>query len=122
LIFDLTPKDLDFAQIYDGFSTLTLLWLEALGICGAGEAASFVEGGERIALDGVLPLNTSGGQPSTGRFHGYGHTYEACLQLWGLADERQVKDARAARGIKRRLWLWGAVAGALTKPSRYFTR
>jgi len=91
---DLKPKDLDFAQIYDGFSILTLMWMEALSLCGEGEAAAFVEGGRRIALDGELPMNTSGGQLSAGRFHGYGHTYEACLQLWGRAGERQVRDAR----------------------------
>jgi acetyl-CoA acetyltransferase len=91
---DLKPADVDVAQIYDGFSILTLLWLEALGFCGRGEAAAFVEGGDRIGLDGQLPMNTSGGQLSAGRFHGYGHTYEACLQLWGRAGDRQVKDAR----------------------------
>ncbi|MDB5444871.1 MAG: thiolase family protein [Phenylobacterium sp.] len=91
---DLRPRDVDVAQIYDGFSILTLLWLEALSLCGPGEAAAFVEGGERIALDGELPMNTSGGQLSAGRFHGYGHTHEACLQLWGRAGERQVQDAQ----------------------------
>jgi len=91
---DLKPKDVDTAQIYDGFSILTLLWLEAVGICARGEAAPFVEGGERIGLGGQLPLNTSGGQLSAGRLHGYGHIYEACLQLWGLADGRQVRDAK----------------------------
>ena len=91
---DLGPSDVDVAQIYDGFSILTLLWLEALQFCGRGEAAAFVEGGSRIGLDGELPLNTSGGQLSAGRFHGYGHTHEACLQLWGLAGERQVEDAK----------------------------
>ena len=91
---DLKPNDVDVAQIYDGFSILTLLWLEALQLCGRGEAAAFVEGGSRIGLGGELPLNTSGGQLSAGRFHGYGHTYEACLQLWGLAGERQVENAK----------------------------
>jgi acetyl-CoA acetyltransferase len=91
---DLRPSDVDVAQIYDGFSILTLLWLEALQFCGRGEAAAFVEGGSRIGLDGELPLNTSGGQLSAGRFHGYGHTHEACLQLWGMAGERQVEDAK----------------------------
>lgn len=90
---DLKPKDVDVAQIYDGFSILTLLWLEAMQLCGKGEAAAFVEGGTRIGLDGELPLNTSGGQLSAGRFHGYGHTYEACLQLWGRGGARQVQDA-----------------------------
>jgi len=91
---DLTPADLDFAQVYDGFSILTLLWIEALGLCGPGEAGAFVEGGERIGLAGELPLNTSGGQLSAGRFHGYGHTFEACQQLWGLCGSRQVPGAR----------------------------
>lgn len=91
---DLKPSDVDVAQIYDGFSILTLLWLEALQLCGRGEAARFVEGGSRIGLGGELPLNTSGGQLSAGRFHGYGHTYEACLQLWGRAGARQVRDAK----------------------------
>jgi acetyl-CoA acetyltransferase len=91
---DLKPADVDLAQIYDGFSIHTLMWLESLGLCGRGEAAAFVADGKRIGLGGDLPLNTSGGQLSAGRFHGFGHTHEACLQLWGRAGERQVKNAR----------------------------
>jgi acetyl-CoA acetyltransferase len=91
---DLKPKDVDCAQIYDGFSIHVLLWLEALQLVGYGEAARFVEGGTRIDLDGELPLNTSGGQLSAGRFHGYGHTHEACVQLWGRGAGRQVGGAK----------------------------
>jgi acetyl-CoA acetyltransferase len=86
----LTPADVDIAELYDGFSYLTMLWLEALGLCGFGESGSFVEGGTRIALDGSLPLNTSGGQLSAGRLHGYGFLHEACVQLRGEGGERQV--------------------------------
>ena len=93
---DLRPKDLDCAQVYDGFSIHTLLWLESLGIVSRGEAAAFVEGGTRIDLDGELPLNTGGGQLSAGRFHGYGHVHEACVQLWGQGGARQVAGARTA--------------------------
>ncbi|MGB8365195.1 MAG: thiolase family protein [Rhizomicrobium sp.] len=91
---DLKPKDVDCAQIYDGFSIHTLMWMEALHLVGRGEAARFVEGGTRIAVDGELPLNTSGGQLSAGRFHGYGHIHESCVQLWGRGGGRQVKDAK----------------------------
>lgn len=87
---DLTASDLDIAQLYDGFTYLTFAWLEALGICGDGEAGPYVEGAARIALDGELPLNTYGGQLSAGRMHGYWVLHEACLQLRGLAGDRQV--------------------------------
>ena len=87
---DLTPADVDVAQLYDGFSFLTMTWLEALGFCGKGESGPFVEGGKRIALDGELPLNTHGGQLSAGRLHGFGFIHEACLQLRGEAGDRQV--------------------------------
>lgn len=87
---DLKPKDVDVAQLYDGFSILSLLWLEGLGFCGRGEAAAFVEGGQRIALDGELPLATGGGQLSAGRLHGMIHITEAVTQLRGDAGARQV--------------------------------
>src|SRR3954452_6169849 len=93
---DLKPSDVDVANLYDGFTVLTLFWLEGMGFCAKGEGGPFVEGGSRIALDGELPLATSGGQLSAGRLHGFGHLYEACLQLRGQADERQVADAKVA--------------------------
>jgi acetyl-CoA acetyltransferase len=93
----LTTADVDVAALYDGFSYLTLVWLEVLGFCKAGEAADFVDGGSRIALDGELPLNTAGGQLSSGRLHGYGHLFEACIQLRGQAErDRQVSGAEVA--------------------------
>jgi acetyl-CoA acetyltransferase len=93
---DLKPKDVDTAQLYDGFSILTLMWLEGLGLCPKGESGAFIEGGGRIALDGVLPLNTNGGQMSGGRTHGLGYVHEACLQLWGRAGERQIRAPQVA--------------------------
>src|ERR1700759_4805504 len=82
--------DLNLGELYDGFTFLTFAWLEALGICGDGEAGPFVEGAERIALNGALPLNTDGGALLAGRMHGYWLLHEACLQLRGEAGERQV--------------------------------
>jgi acetyl-CoA acetyltransferase len=94
---DLTQADVDVAALYDGFSFLTVVWLEVLGFCKFGEAADFVDGGTRIALDGELPLNTGGGQLSSGRLHGYGHLFEACTQLRGEAEgRRQVTNAQVA--------------------------
>jgi acetyl-CoA acetyltransferase len=87
---DLTPADVDVAELYDGFSFITLCWLEALGFCGKGEGGPFIDGGANIARDGLLPLNTHGGQLSSGRLHGYGFLHEACVQLWGEGGDRQV--------------------------------
>jgi acetyl-CoA acetyltransferase len=93
---DLRPRDVDVALLYDGFSYLTLAWLEALGFCGHGEGGAFVEGGERIGLTGQLPLNTDGGQLSAGRLHGFGLLHEACVQLRAEGGARQVDDAEVA--------------------------
>lgn len=93
---DLKPADVDVAEIYDGFTFLTLAWLEALGFCGRGESGPFVEDGARIGLGGELPLNTYGGQLSAGRLHGYWLLHEACLQLRGEAGARQVAGAEVA--------------------------
>ena len=84
------PADVQMAQLYDGFSWLTMSWLEALGLCGVGESGPFIEGGTRIARDGQLPLNTHGGQLSAGRLHGYGFLHEGATQMWGEAGERQI--------------------------------
>jgi len=90
---ELGPADVDVAELYDGFSILAMVWLEALGFCGRGESGPFVEGGKAIALDGVLPLNTAGGQLSGGRLHGFGLIHEACVQLRGEGGDRQVRRA-----------------------------
>lgn len=96
---DLKPADVDVALLYDGFSFLTLAWLEALGFCGRGESGPFVEHGTRIAPDGDLPLNPHGGQLSAGRLHGFGFLHEACLQLWGDAGERQIPKRPAVAAV-----------------------
>jgi len=87
---ELTPSDVDVAEIYDGFTILAVRWLEALRLTSRGETGPFIEGGKRIALDGELPVSTGGGQLSGGRLHGYGALLEACIQLRGLGGARQV--------------------------------
>lgn len=93
---DMRPQDVDLAELYDGFSIICLNWIEELGFCGLGEGGAFIEGGQRIALNGELPLNTHGGQLSAGRTHGFGLLHEACSQLWGECGERQVENAQVA--------------------------
>ncbi|HEY6623030.1 MAG TPA: thiolase family protein [Acidimicrobiales bacterium] len=87
---NLSPADVDMAQLYDGFSYLTTQWIEALGFCPHGAVGKFLDDTEHYGFDGDLPINTYGGQLSAGRLHGYGFLHEACLQLWGEAGDRQV--------------------------------
>lgn len=93
---ELRPTDVDVAALYDGFSVFALCWLEDLGFCGVGESGDFVADGKRISLGGELPLNTGGGQLSGGRLHGFGHLFEACVQLRGEGGARQVAGAEVA--------------------------
>jgi acetyl-CoA acetyltransferase len=107
---DLKPADVDVVELYDGFSFLSMCWLEALGFCGVGESGPFIEDGHRIALDGELPLNTHGGQLSAGRLHGFGFIHEAVLQLRGEACDRQVRSGPEVAAVANG---GGPVAGAL---------
>ena len=61
----LRPGDVDVAELYDGFSVLVLAWLEALGFCGEGESGAFVDGGERISMQGPAAAQHPG-RPALG--------------------------------------------------------
>ncbi|MGX7677480.1 thiolase family protein [Jatrophihabitans sp. DSM 45814] len=92
---DLTPADVDCAQLYDGFTIIVFQWLEALGFCGLGESGPFVEAGN-TRLGGSLPVNTDGGACNVGRRHGANFCIESIQQLRGQSGERQVEDAKVA--------------------------
>ena len=89
-----SPRDMDFAMIYDGFAPLVLFGLEEFGLEEKGEAGPFLASGA-IRQGGSLPLNPHGGNNSEGRSWAIGHMVEATLQLRGEAGARQVPNARA---------------------------
>jgi acetyl-CoA acetyltransferase len=87
----LGPKDIDVALLYENFSPIVHMALEAHGFCGKGEAKDFIRDGH-IALDGSLPVNTHGGLLGEGYIHGVNNLLEAVRQIRGTAAN-QVKGA-----------------------------
>jgi acetyl-CoA acetyltransferase len=88
-----TPGEIDFAEIYDAFTYMTLVTLEDLGFCGKGEGGAFVEKGRLLVRGGELPVNTDGGGLSAQHpgMRGLFLLVEAVRQLRGEAGERQVR-------------------------------
>ncbi len=89
---DLTPEDVDVAELHDMFTILEVLQAEAVGFFEAGTGWQAVEDGV-TTREGSLPINTSGGLKSKG--HPLGATGVAQLdelhrQLTESAGPRQV--------------------------------
>ncbi|MDZ4278721.1 MAG: lipid-transfer protein [Dehalococcoidia bacterium] len=91
-IAELTPDDINVVEIYDPFTPMVLMQLEAYGFANAGESpALFREG--RLELDGDWPMNTHGGHLGEGYLHGFGHIVEGVRQVRGTAAN-QVRDVK----------------------------
>jgi benzoylsuccinyl-CoA thiolase BbsB subunit len=92
----LGPDDIDVVELHDAFTIAEILYYEAFGFCGRGEAARLLESGA-TTLGGRVPFNPSGGLLAKG--HPIGATsaaqvVEIVRQLRGEAGARQVDDAK----------------------------
>lgn len=93
-------EDMDVVNLYDGFSILTMGWIEAV-FAGRGNGGAFLEESWRkdeqaVRFLGRIPMSPHGGNLSEGRLQGFGHVNEAVLQLRGEAGPTQVPGARRA--------------------------
>ena len=100
---DLTPADVDVAQLYDAFSPLVPLSLEGYGFCERGEGLAFCQDGG-IAWDGGrLPVNTSGAGMSEAYVHGFNLITEAVRQVRGTStaqvDGASVSLVTSGEGV-----------------------
>ena len=105
-----SPEEIDVAEVHDCFTIAELIAYEDLGFCGPGQGARLIEKAE-TKLGGRIPINTSGGLKAKGHpvgATGTGQAYEIYLQLTGQADRRQVKDA--AVGLTHNVGGSGATA------------
>jgi hypothetical protein len=98
---DIWIPDIDVYFPYDGFTPIALQWIENTGWCQPGEGYDFLKqhwdsAGNRLMINGTIPMNTHGGNHSEGGTQGSGHIREASTQLRGEAGARQVVDATTA--------------------------
>jgi acetyl-CoA C-acetyltransferase len=95
-----TPRDIDYASIYDSFTITVVVTIEDLGFCEKGRGGAFVADGALEAPHGRLPFNTDGGglcNNHPGNRGGMTKIIEAVRQLRGEAHPAlQVPDCELA--------------------------
>jgi acetyl-CoA acetyltransferase len=100
---DLTPADVDVAQLYDAFSPLVPLSLEGYGFCERGEGLAFCQDGGISWDGGRLPVNTSGAGMSEAYVHGFNLITEAVRQVRGTStaqvDGASVSLVTSGEGV-----------------------
>ena len=92
----MSPADIRMIMPYDDFLIALIITLEDIGFCAKGKGCEFVMNTD-LSYKGTLPLNTSGGQISTGQpgLAGGGlNLVEGVRQMFGEAGARQVSDPR----------------------------
>lgn len=88
---ELNPRDIDFAEVHDAFSIFEIIGTEDLGFFEPGQGWRAVEEGV-TALDGRLPINTSGGLLARGHpagASGLAQIVEIVLVMLGEVDEKR---------------------------------
>ena len=99
---NLKPEDISFAELHDAFVILELAISEEVGFFERGKSAEALRKGV-TAIDGALPINTSGGLKAKGHpvgATGVSQIYELVKQLRGQAEEgRQVKNPKHGMAV-----------------------
>ena len=90
------PKDIDFFELHDAFSIMSVLSLEACGFADRGKGPGVGLDGD-ITITGRIPITTRGGLKARGHPVGATGVYqivEAVQQLRGEAGPTQVHSPR----------------------------
>jgi acetyl-CoA C-acetyltransferase len=109
----LKPEDIQFAEVHDCFSMAELIHVEDLGFFKPGQGFRAIADGA-TALNGSIPINTSGGLKCKGHpvgATGVSQLYEVWTQLRGKAGERQVPKNNLRIGAAHNL---GGTGGTCT--------
>jgi acetyl-CoA C-acetyltransferase len=90
------PQEIDFFELHDAFSIMSVLSLEACGFAEHGQGPRLGLDGD-ISINGRIPITTRGGLKARGHPVGATGVYqvvEAVQQLRGEAGQTQVKSAQ----------------------------
>jgi acetyl-CoA acyltransferase len=104
----LGPKDVQVIELHDCFSTNELVTYESLGLCKEGEGGRLIDE-DQVTYGGKWVVNPSGGLLSKGHplgATGLAQCAELVWQLNGVAEKRQVPNARVA--LQHNVGLGGA--------------
>jgi acetyl-CoA acetyltransferase len=94
----LAPRDIDFAEVHDAFTSFEMISAEDLGFFSAGKGGEAVESGI-TSVEGKLPVNPSGGLKARGHpagASGIAQIVEAVKILRGNAPFKLKREPRRA--------------------------
>jgi acetyl-CoA acetyltransferase len=92
----LSPREIDFAEVHDAFTSFEIISTEDLGFFPPGRGGRAAEQGN-TSLDGPLPINPSGGLKSRGHPVGASGVAQVVEAVWGLRGRAELKLKREAK-------------------------
>ena len=104
------PQDIQIAEVHDCFTIAEIVAIEDLGFFKPGEGTKAVDAG-MTTLNGVKPINTSGGLKSKGHpvgASGVGQAIEMWHQLRGEAGKRQAPIKNLRLGLTHNVGATGS--------------
>jgi acetyl-CoA C-acetyltransferase len=103
-------KEIDYAEVYAPFPNQELMWVEKLGLFEMNTATAMYKAGV-TAINGELPINSSGGVNSTNAIGASAmeRPAEAALQIMGKAGNQVKKTVHTSLGHG-----WGGIINLIT--------
>ncbi|MBI2208332.1 hypothetical protein HYU50_02450 [Candidatus Woesearchaeota archaeon] len=92
----ITPKDVNFAELHDAFTSVELMTYEDLGFAENGKGKVLIKKGI-TKINGELPVNASGGLKAKGHpvsATGVSQIYEIVSQMRKRAEKRQLNNVK----------------------------
>ena len=81
-------KEIDFAELYDAYTSAEIQAYEDMGFCPYGKGGKFIEEGNS-ELNGSLPVNMEGGLQASGHAIGATGIMQAVYAFWQLQGSMQ---------------------------------